>query len=57
MQEDPKDRNNIVRMSHEFYFRNHHCFVFELLHCDLFEYLKETGFLGFPPTRIREYAI
>ena len=57
MKEDPRDRNNIVRMQDEFFFRNHHCFVFELLHSDLFEHLKENGFLGFPTNKIRNYAI
>ena len=40
MQADPQDSNNIVRLTDEFYFRDHHCFVFELLEMDLFEHLK-----------------
>jgi serine/threonine protein kinase len=57
MTNDPNDKHNIVRMVHEFVFRDHHCFVFELLHTDLFEHLKENGFIGFPIKKIRDYAI
>lgn len=57
MQEDPHDKHNIVRMVDQSYFREHHCFVFELLHTDLFEHLKATGFVGFSPDKIRDYAV
>ena len=57
MSNDPNDSHNVVRMTHEFYFRDHHCFVFELLHTDLFEHLKENGFIGFEVSKIRDYAM
>ena len=57
MKNDPNDKNNVVRLIDEFYFRDHHCFVFELLHTDLFEHLKENGFIGFECSKIRNYAI
>ena len=57
MKNDPHDKNNVVRMINDFIFRDHHCFVFELLHIDLFEYLKDNGFIGFPTSKIRDYAI
>ena len=57
MEKDPNDIHNIVRMKDEFNFRNHHCFVFELLYCDLFEHLKENNFVGFPTSKIREFAM
>ena len=57
MQNDQDDKYNVVRMSNEFMFRDHHCFVFELLYSDLFEHLKENSFLGLPLTKIRDFAI
>lgn len=57
MNNDPNDSHNVVRMTNEFYFRDHHCFVFELLHSDLFEHLKENGFIGFEVSKIRDYAM
>jgi serine/threonine protein kinase len=57
MKNDSRDEFNVVRMMDEFMFRDHHCFVFELLHSDLFEHLKENGFIGFPVSKIRDYAI
>lgn len=56
MEEDPEDKNNIVRLISHIRFREHQCFVFELLNTDLFEHLKENEFMGFHESQIKSYA-
>lgn len=54
---DPKLRNNIVRLKGSFIFRGHTCLKFEILSKNLYEFIKETNFSGFSEDLIRRFAI
>ena len=54
---DPNDKNNIIRLIEVFSFRNHLCIVFELLSINLYDFLKQGNFKGLSLSLIRRFAI
>ena len=55
-EEDRDDRCNIVRLLHQFIYRNHQCLVFEILSFNLYELLKNTRFRGVSLNLIRKFS-
>jgi len=53
---DDNDEHNLVRLYHQFSFRNHQCIVFEMLSCNLYELLKNTKFAGVSLNLIRKFS-
>ncbi|KAK9460164.1 kinase-like domain-containing protein, partial [Lipomyces oligophaga] len=53
---DPEDSHHFVRVSGNFYFRNHLCIITELLSMNLYEMLKVNEFKSFPTPLIRRMA-
>ena len=53
---DDGDEYNLVRLLHQFTFRNHRCLVFEILSCNLYELLKNTKFAGVSLNLIRKFS-
>ncbi|KAG0368377.1 hypothetical protein BGZ54_002043 [Gamsiella multidivaricata] len=43
---DPEDKHNLIRMTDNFYFRNHLCIATELLSINLYEFIKSNSFQG-----------
>ncbi|KAG0305780.1 hypothetical protein BGZ99_001981, partial [Dissophora globulifera] len=43
---DPDDKHNLIRMTDNFYFRNHLCIATELLSINLYEFIKSNSFQG-----------
>ena len=53
---DESDDYNLVRLLHQFTFRNHQCLVFEMLSYNLYELLKNTKFVGVSLNLIRKFS-
>ncbi|KAF9916722.1 hypothetical protein FBU30_001178 [Linnemannia zychae] len=53
---DPDDKHNLVRMTDNFYFRNHLCIASELLSINLYEFIKSNSFQGFSLGLIRRFC-
>ena len=54
---DPYDKQNIIRMKDVVKFRNHLCVTFELLSIKLYDFLKAGYFRGLSTSLIRRIAI
>lgn len=50
---DPEDRHHNVKMTDNFYFRNHLCIACECLSMNLYEFIKINNFQGFHITLIK----
>lgn len=54
---DPHDKNSIIKLKEVFEFRNHLWVVFELLSINLYDFLKQGNFKGLSLGLIRRFAI
>ncbi|KAF8923114.1 hypothetical protein BGZ58_003340 [Dissophora ornata] len=53
---DPEDKHNLIRMTENFYFRNHLCIASELLSINLYEFIKSNSFQGFSLGLIKRFC-
>ncbi|KAF9971176.1 hypothetical protein BGZ73_005927 [Actinomortierella ambigua] len=53
---DPEDKHNLIRMTDNFYFRNHLCIATELLSINLYEFIKSNSFEGFSLGLIKRFC-
>ncbi|KAF9932546.1 hypothetical protein BGZ67_004694 [Mortierella alpina] len=53
---DPEDKHNLIRMTDNFYFRNHLCIASELLSINLYEFIKSNSFQGFSLGLIKRFC-
>ncbi|ORZ08830.1 kinase-like domain-containing protein [Lobosporangium transversale] len=53
---DPEDKHHLIRMTDNFYFRNHLCIATELLSINLYEFIKTNSFQGFSLGLIRRFC-
>ncbi|KAF9178943.1 hypothetical protein BGZ50_007356 [Haplosporangium sp. Z 11] len=53
---DPEDKHNLIRMTDNFYFRNHLCIASELLSINLYEFIKTNSFQGFSLGLIKRFC-
>lgn len=53
---DPDEKHHVIKMTENFYFRNHLCIAMELLSINLYELIKANGFVGFTTTLIRRFT-
>ncbi|KAF9105285.1 hypothetical protein BGX27_009703 [Mortierella sp. AM989] len=53
---DPEDKHNLIRMTDNFYFRNHLCIATELLSINLYEFIKSNSFQGFSLGLIKRFC-
>ncbi|KAF9584746.1 hypothetical protein BGW38_005330 [Lunasporangiospora selenospora] len=53
---DPEAKHNLVRMTDNFYFRNHLCIASELLSINLYEFIKSNSFQGFSLGLIKRFC-
>ncbi|KAG0334037.1 hypothetical protein BG004_000579 [Podila humilis] len=53
---DPEDKHNMIRMTDNFYFRNHLCIASELLSINLYEFIKSNSFQGFSLGLIKRFC-
>ncbi|KAI7873241.1 kinase-like domain-containing protein [Mucor mucedo] len=54
---DPEDRHHNVKMTDNFYFRNHLCIACECLSMNLYEFIKINNFQGFHITLIKRFTV
>ena len=54
---DPEDKNYIVRIKEYFQFWNHLCLTFEMLNMNLYEHIKLHNFEGFEENLVWKYVI
>ncbi|KAF9370823.1 hypothetical protein CPB97_002434, partial [Podila verticillata] len=53
---DPEAKHNLIRMTDNFYFRNHLCIASELLSMNLYEFIKSNSFQGFSLGLIKRFC-
>ena len=53
---DPEDKNNLIKIKFYFIFRNHICIVFPLLGMSIYSYLSKIKTEGIPMRQIRNYS-
>ncbi|KAG0198413.1 hypothetical protein BGX28_008175 [Mortierella sp. GBA30] len=53
---DPDNKHNLIRMTDNFYFRNHLCIASELLSINLYEFIKSNSFQGFSLGLIKRFC-
>ncbi|KAF9119196.1 hypothetical protein BGW39_000489, partial [Mortierella sp. 14UC] len=53
---DPEDKHNLIRMTDNFYFRNHLCIASELLSINLYDFIKSNSFQGFSLGLIKRFC-
>ncbi|CAO3571170.1 unnamed protein product [Mortierella alpina] len=53
---DPDAKHNLIRMTDNFYFRNHLCIASELLSINLYEFIKSNSFQGFSLGLIKRFC-
>ncbi|KAF9101762.1 hypothetical protein BGX27_011341, partial [Mortierella sp. AM989] len=53
---DPEAKHNLIRMTDNFYFRNHLCIATELLSINLYEFIKSNAFQGFSLGLIKRFC-
>ncbi|KAF9929187.1 hypothetical protein FBU30_001800 [Linnemannia zychae] len=53
---DPEAKHNLIRMTDNFYFRNHLCIASELLSINLYEFIKSNSFQGFSLGLIKRFC-
>ncbi|KAF8967403.1 hypothetical protein BGZ46_000176 [Entomortierella lignicola] len=53
---DPEAKHNLIRMTDNFYFRNHLCIATELLSINLYEFIKSNSFQGFSLGLIKRFC-
>ncbi|KAI1300717.1 hypothetical protein EDD11_006029 [Mortierella claussenii] len=53
---DPDAKHNLIRMTDNFYFRNHLCIATELLSINLYEFIKTNSFQGFSLGLIKRFC-
>ncbi|GJJ70395.1 dual specificity tyrosine-phosphorylation-regulated kinase 2/3/4 [Entomortierella parvispora] len=53
---DPDAKHNLIRMTDNFYFRNHLCIASELLSINLYEFIKTNSFQGFSLGLIKRFC-
>lgn len=53
---DPKQKHNVVHMSHSFHFRSHLCIATELLNINLYELVRASAFSGLSLRLVRRIA-
>ncbi|KAG0347864.1 hypothetical protein BG004_006737 [Podila humilis] len=53
---DPEAKHNLIRMTDNFYFRNHLCIATELLSMNLYEFIKSNSFQGFSLGLIKRFC-
>ncbi|KAF8507320.1 hypothetical protein BU17DRAFT_78128 [Hysterangium stoloniferum] len=53
---DPEEKYHVIKMTENFYFRNHLCIAMELLSINLYELIKANGFVGFTTNLIRRFT-
>ena len=54
--QDPDEKHHVIKMTENFYFRNHLCIAMELLSINLYELIKANSFSGFSTTLIRRFT-
>jgi dual specificity tyrosine-phosphorylation-regulated kinase 2/3/4 len=53
---DAEEKHHVIKMTENFYFRNHLCIAMELLSINLYELIKANGFVGFTTALIRRFT-
>ncbi|EMD38697.1 hypothetical protein CERSUDRAFT_48554, partial [Gelatoporia subvermispora B] len=53
---DEDEKHHVIKMTENFYFRNHLCIAMELLSINLYELIKANGFIGFTTGLIRRFT-
>ena len=54
---DPENRESVIKIKDYFVFRNHLCMSFDLYALNLYEFIKMHDYQGFQEGLIRRFAI